>query len=98
MIRVILPFHLRTLARVDGEVRLEVPPPVTQGAILDALENAFPQLRGTVRDQQTKQRRPFVRFYACQEDFSNEPIDAPLPEVVASGQEPYLIVGAMAGG
>ncbi len=93
-----MPFHLRTLARVESEVELEVDGPVTQRTVLDALEARFPQLRGTVRDHQTKRRRPFVRFFACQEDLSNEPLDAPLPEAVASGNEPFMIVGAIAGG
>jgi hypothetical protein len=98
MIRVRLPFHLRTLARVDGEVELQVKGDVTQRAVLDALETSYPVLRGTIRDQATQQRRAFVRFFACQQDLSNEPPDAPLPEAVARGAEPYLVVGAMAGG
>ena len=98
MIRVMLPYHLRTLARVDGEVRLDVVSPVTQRAILDALEARYPMLRGTIRDHVTHQRRPFVRFFACQEDFSNELPDAPLPEAIVTGQEPFLVVGAVAGG
>ncbi len=98
IIRVVLPAHLRTLARVDREVKLEVEGLVTQRSVLDALEAASPMLRGTIRDQVTQQRRPFVRFFACQEDFSNESPDAPLPEAVATGGEPLLIVGAMAGG
>jgi hypothetical protein len=100
MIRVELPAHLRTLARlgVQRSVELEVPPPVTQRAVLDALEARFPTLRGTIRDQATGQRRPFIRFFACELDLSHEDPDAPLPEPVASGDEPYLIVGAMAGG
>ncbi|HTR79838.1 MAG TPA: MoaD/ThiS family protein [Gemmatimonadaceae bacterium] len=98
MIRVVLPTHLRTLARVDGEVSLEVPAPTTQRAILDALETSYPMLRGTIRDHVTKERRPFVRFYACEEDYSHEPPDAPLPDAVATGNEPFLVVGAMAGG
>ncbi len=98
IIRVVLPSHLRTLARVDGEVKLEIEGPVTQRSVLDALEAAYPMLRGTIRDQVTQQRRPFVRFFACQEDFSNESPDAPLPEAVATGGEPLLIVGAMSGG
>lgn len=98
MIRVVLPAHLRTLARVDGEVTLEVAGPVTQRAVLDALEARFPALRGTTRDQLTQKRRAFVRFFACQRDLSHEPPDAPLPEVVARGEEPFLVVGAMAGG
>ena len=98
MIRVVLPAHLRTLARVDGEVTLEVTGPVTQRAILDALEARYPMLRGTVRDHVTLKRRAFVRFFACEQDLSHEPPDAPLPEAVATGKEPFLIVGAMAGG
>ena len=98
MIRVILPAHLRTLAGSGKEVELEVAAPVTQGSVLDALEAAYPTLRGTIRDQGTRQRRPLVRFFACQRDLSHEAIDAPLPEEVVSGREPYLIVGAMAGG
>ena len=98
MIRVVLPAHLRTLARVDGEVNLDVAGPVTQRSVLDALEARYPMLRGTIRDQATQQRRAFLRFFACEEDLSNEPLDAPLPERVAAGAEPYLVVGAMAGG
>jgi hypothetical protein len=98
IIRVVLPAHLRTLARVDGEVKLEVDGPVTQRALLAALESGYPMLRGTIRDQATHQRRAFLRFFACQEDLSHESPDAPLPEAVASGAEPFLIVGAMAGG
>ncbi len=98
MIRVILPAHLRTLARADGEVTLEVAEPVTQRAVLDALEARYPALRGTTRDQVTRKRRAFVRFFACQKDLSHEPPDAPLPTAVARGEEPFLVVGAMAGG
>jgi molybdopterin synthase sulfur carrier subunit len=98
MIRVVLPFHLRTLARVDGEVQLEVPPPVTLRSIIDALEVRYPVLRGTIRDHITMKRRPFVRFFACKEDLSLEPPETPVPEAIASGAEPFLIVGAMAGG
>ena len=98
MIRVILPPHLRSLARVSGEVRVEVPAPVTQRVVLDAVEQRFPMLRGTMRDRGTGRRRPLVRFFACEEDLSNEPPDAPLPDRVASGEEPFLVVGAMAGG
>ena len=98
MIRVVLPTHLRKLARVDGEVQLEVEGRVTQRSVLDALENRYPMLRGTIRDHTTQRRRPFVRFFACQEDLSNEVRDAPLPEAVATGAEPFLVVGAMAGG
>jgi molybdopterin converting factor small subunit len=98
MIRVALPAHLRTLARVDGEVVLEVDGKVTVAAVLDALEDRYPMLRGTIRDQATHQRRAFVRFFACAEDLSHESTDAPLPDPVAKGAEPLLIVGAMAGG
>ena len=98
MIRVVLPAHLRTLARVDGEVKLDVPGQVTQRAVLDALEARYPMLRGTIRDHATRERRAFVRFFACEEDLSNEPPDAPLPAPVAAGTEPFLVVGAMAGG
>jgi molybdopterin synthase sulfur carrier subunit len=98
MIRVILPQHLRTLAHTGAEVRIEVAGPVTQRAILDALEAAYPMLRGTIRDYEKQQRRPFLRFFACAEDLSHEPPDAPLPEAVASGAEPFLILGAIAGG
>ena len=98
MIRVRLPQHLRTLAKADREVELQVDGPVTQSAILDALEAAYPMLRGTIRDNVTRQRRPLVRFFAIQQDLSHEPPDAPLPEAVATGTEPFLIVGAMAGG
>ena len=98
MIRVVLPTHLRKLARVDGEVQLEVEGRVTQRSVLDALETRYPMLRGTIRDHTTQRRRPFVRFFACQEDLSNEVPDAPLPEAVATGAEPFLVVGAMAGG
>ena len=98
MIRVILPYHLRTLAQVGAEVQLEVAPPVTQRALLDALEARFPMLRGTIRDHVTLKRRPMLRFFACEEDLSLEPPDAPLPEPVTSGAEPFWIVGAIAGG
>jgi hypothetical protein len=98
VIRVELPAHLRILARVAGEVRLDVEGPVTQRSVLDALEARYPMLRGTIRDQVTQQRRPFVRFFACAEDLSHESPDAPLPEAVASGAVPLLIVGAIAGG
>ena len=98
MIRVVLPAHLRTLARVDGEVTLDVAGEVTQRSVLDTLESRYPMLRGTIRDQVTHQRRAFVRFFACEEDLSHEPPDASLPEAVATGAEPFLIVGAMAGG
>jgi molybdopterin synthase sulfur carrier subunit len=98
MIRVVLPQHLRTLANVESEVRLEVAEPVTQRSLLDALEARYPVLRGTVRDHGTRRRRPLVRFFACAEDVSHESPDAPLPAAVASGAEPFLIVGAIAGG
>ena len=98
MIRVVLPAHLRTLAGLQGEVELEVEAPVTQVSILDALEARYPMLRGTVRDHATQRRRPFVRFFACEEDLSHEPADAPLPDAVANGAEPFMIVGAIAGG
>jgi molybdopterin converting factor small subunit len=98
MIRVVLPAHLRVLARVDGEVRVQVTGQVTQRAVLDALEASYPMLRGTIRDQRSGKRRAFVRFFGCQQDLSHEPPDATLPEPVAAGTEPYLIVGAMAGG
>lgn len=98
MIRVVLPHHLRTLARVDREVELALDGPVTISAVLDALEEQFPPLKGTIRDQATKQRRPFIRFFASGLDLSHDPTDAPLPETVAQGAEPLRIVGAMAGG
>jgi len=98
VIRVALPAHLRTLARVDGEVKLDVEGQATQRAVLDALEDRYPMLRGTIRDQVTQQRRAFVRFFACEEDLSHELPDAPLPAAVATGAEPFLVIGAMAGG
>jgi molybdopterin converting factor small subunit len=98
MIRVVLPGHLRTLAQVEGEVELEVAGPVTVRSVLDALEARYPTLTGTLRDHVTLQRRPFVRFFACNEDLSHESPDAPLPDPIASGAEPFLIVGAIAGG
>jgi len=98
MIRVVLPFHLQRLARVDGEVHLAVDGQVTQRSLLDALEARYPALRGTIRDPITGRRRPFVRFFACERDLSHESPDAPLPDAVAAGAEPFLIVGAMAGG
>jgi sulfur-carrier protein len=98
VIRVVLPAHLRILARVEGEVALEVAGAVTQRTVLDALEARYPALRGTLRDYATQQRRPFVRFFACQEDLSRESPDAPLPDTVAAGTEPFLVVGAIAGG
>jgi molybdopterin synthase sulfur carrier subunit len=98
MIRVWLPGHLRTLAQIDGEVELEVQCPVTQRAVLDALELRYPMLKGTIRDHVTGKRRSFIRFFACQEDLSHEAQDAPLPDAVVSGAEPFLVVGAIAGG
>ena len=98
MIRVLLPYHLRNLAKIQGEVQLEVEGPVTQRSVLDALEARYPMLCGTIRDQVTHQRRAFLRFFACERDFSNAPPDAPFPDAVASGAEPLLIIGALAGG
>jgi molybdopterin synthase sulfur carrier subunit len=98
MIRVILPSHLRVLAQVGGEVSLDVAPPPTLASVLDALEAAYPMLRGTIREPATGQRRPFVRFFACQQDLSHDPTDDPLPDAVEAGTEPLLVVGAMAGG
>jgi sulfur-carrier protein len=98
MIRVRLPAHLRSLARIDGEVQLDVAGPVTQRSVLDALEARYPMLRGTIRDHRGGPRRAFIRFFACEQDLSHEQPDAPLPEPVAAGAEPYLIIGAMAGG
>lgn len=97
-IRVSLPTHLKTLAHVSGEIAVEVSGVVTQRTVIDAVEAKYPMLCGTIRDHVTKKRRPFIRFYACEEDLSNEPMDAPLPDSVANGTEPYLVVGAMAGG
>ena len=98
MIKIVLPAHLRTLARVDGAVQLDVEIPITQRSVLDALEARYPMLRGTIRDHVTLKRRPFVRFFACEQDLSHESPDTPLPDAVATGAEPLLIVGAMAGG
>jgi hypothetical protein len=98
MIRVILPQHLRTLAHVGYEVQIEVLEPVTQRSVLDAIEARYPMLRGTIRDHDTQQRRAFLRFFACEEDLSHEPPDAPLPEAVTSGKEPFVVIGAIAGG
>jgi hypothetical protein len=98
LIRVLLPFHLRNIAHVTGEVELQVAEPVTQRTVLDALEAKFPALQGTIRDHVARIRRPFLRFYACQQDLSNDPPDALLPDVVARGEEPFLIIGAIAGG
>jgi sulfur-carrier protein len=98
MIRVLLPVHLRTLARVEGELRVPVESPVTLGRVLDALEAAYPALRGTIRDHVTLRRRPFVRFFACEEDMSHQPPETPLPQAVVNGAEPFLVIGAIAGG
>ena len=98
MIRVVLPYHLRTLARVEGEVLLEAGSPATVRSVLDALESSYPVLRGTIRDHDTQKRRAFLRFFVCQEDWSHESHDSPLPQDIASGKEPFLIVGAIAGG
>ena len=98
MIRVVLPYHLRTLAQVGAEVRLDVEGPATQRSVLDALEARYPMLRGTIRDHVTGRRRPMLRFFACEEDLSHESPDAPLPEAIASGKEPFWIIGAIAGG
>jgi sulfur-carrier protein len=98
MIRVELPAHLRTLAHVNSEIKLEVEGPATQRSVLDALEARYPMLKGTIRDHVTQQRRPFLRFFACEEDLSHQPPDAPLPDAVASGAEPFIIIGAVAGG
>ena len=98
MIRVVIPYHLRNLARVEGEVEIEVPPPITLRRVLDALEARYPVLRGTLRDHGTLKRRPFIRFFACKEDLSLDSPDNPLPHPIASGEEPLLVVGAMAGG
>jgi molybdopterin synthase sulfur carrier subunit len=98
MIRVVLPFHLQKLAKVEGEVQLEVAAPVTQRSILDALETRYPVLRGTIRDHVTQKRRAFVRFFACEQDLSHDPPDTPLPEVIATGAESFVVLGAMAGG
>jgi hypothetical protein len=98
MIRVVLPYHLRNLARVDGEVQLEVQPPVTVRSVLDAIEARYPVLRGTIRDHGTLKRRPFVRFFACKEDLSLEPPETQLPDTVVNGEEPFMIIGAIAGG
>ena len=98
MIRVVLPFHLKNLARVDGEVQLELDGPATVAAVLDAIETKHPALRGTIRDHGTLKRRPFIRYFVCKEDWSLEPVDKLLPEEIVSGKEPFLVVGAMAGG
>jgi sulfur-carrier protein len=98
MIRVVLPYHLRTLAKLDGEAQLDIPAPVTLGAVIDALEARYPTLRGTIRDHGSQKRRPMIRFYACQEDLSHDPLDTPLPAAIVSGKEPLYVVGAIAGG
>ena len=98
MIHVVLPFHLRTLARITGDIQLDVAPPVTQRTLIDAIEAAYPALRGTIRDHGAEKRRPMIRFYAGQEDLSNDPPDTPLPDAVLSGREPFLVVAAIAGG
>ena len=98
MVRVVLPAHLRTLAHIDGEVALDIESEITQRSVLDALEGRYPVLRGTIRDHVTQQRRPFVRFFACEQDLSHELPDTPLPDAVAAGTEPFLVVGAIAGG
>jgi hypothetical protein len=98
MIRVVLPFHLRNLAKLPGEVQLDVPEPVTVGSVLDAIEASYPVLKGTIRDHGTWKRRPFIRFFACQEDYSLEPPETELPEAVAQGAEPFMVIGAIAGG
>jgi hypothetical protein len=98
MLRVIIPYHLKSLAGISGEVQLDIAGPVTLRAALDALEFRYPMLRGTIRDHSTGKRRDFIRFFACEQDFSNDPVDAPLPDAVVSGKEPLLVVGAIAGG
>lgn len=98
MIRVQLPFHLRNLAGITGELQLDVSPPITIGAVLEAIESRFPMLRGTIRDHGTLKRRPFIRYFACKEDLSLEPLETTLPEAVVRGEEPFLVIGAMAGG
>lgn len=98
MIRVVLPYHLRTLARVEGEVQIEAAGPVTLNSVLDAIEAKYPVLRGTIRDHETLRRRPFIRFFACKEDWSHEPTDAALPDAIATGEEPLMVIGAIAGG
>jgi hypothetical protein len=98
MIRVIIPYHLKTLSGVTGELQLDVSPPITPRTVLDALESRYPMLRGTIRDHSTGKRRDFIRYYACEQDFSNESPDTPLPEKIATGAEPFLVIGAIAGG
>ncbi len=98
MIRIQLPYHLRNLAKIEGELQLEVPAPVTVASTLDAIEARYPMLRGTIRDHTTQKRRPFIRFFACKEDLSLDPPETPLPQLILTGEEPFMIVGAMAGG
>ncbi len=98
MIRIVVPYHLRTLAELTGEVQVAIEGVASQRSVLDALEARYPMLRGTIRDHVTKERRPFIRFFACEQDWSNESPDAPLPEAIAAGREPFLVVGAIAGG
>ena len=98
MVRIQLPYHLRTLARIEGEIRIDVPPPVTQRTVLNAIEAKYPMLKGTLRDHGSDRRRPLVRFFACKEDLSNEAPDAPLPDAVAKGEELFMVIGAIAGG
>jgi molybdopterin synthase sulfur carrier subunit len=98
MIRVIIPFHLRALSKVEGEVQLDVPAPVTQRAVLDALETRYPMLRGTIRDHVTFARRPFIRYFACEQDLSHDSPDEPLPAAIAAGEAPFMVIGAIAGG
>lgn len=98
MIRVIIPFHLRALLKIEGEVQLDVPAPVTQRAVLDALEARYPMLRGTIRDHVTFARRPFIRYFACEQDLSHDSPDEPLPAAIAAGQQPFMVIGAIAGG
>src|SRR5579872_6524573 len=98
MVRIALPYHLRNLAQIEGEVQLEVAPPISANSILDALEARYPNLRGTIRDHSTLKRRPMIRFYVCNEDISHDPPDTPLPEAIASGKEPFYVIGAIAGG
>lgn len=98
MIRIVIPYHLRELANINGEVQLDIEPPITQRTVLDALEVRYPVLRGTIRDHVTRERRPFLRFFVCEQDWSHESPDTPLPAIVASGAEPFLVVGAIAGG
>jgi hypothetical protein len=98
VIRILLPYHLRTLARLEGETTLEVPAPATIGSVLEAIETRYPMLRGTIRDHATLKRRPFIRYFACKEDLSLDPLETPLPEAVLNGEEPFMVIGAIAGG